>query len=104
LNWLVVVFLRFCIVAEYGITYLGFMVRAWPIRRGVLGLIVKAPVDPRNHVADLEARILDPDRHPVLRPRASEGQQVAARLQHPQALVPDFHAGHVVVSPLTHKA
>jgi hypothetical protein len=104
LNWLVVVFLRFCIVAEYGITYLGFMVRAWPIRRGVLGLIVKAPVDPRNHVADLEPGILDSHRHSVLRARASKGQQVAARLQHSQALGPDLNAGHVVVPPLTHKA
>lgn len=40
LNRLVAVFLCLCIVAEYGIAYLGSMVRARAIGRDVLGLIV----------------------------------------------------------------
>jgi hypothetical protein len=40
LNRLVAVFLGLYIVAEYGIAYLGSMVRARAIRRCVLGLIV----------------------------------------------------------------
>lgn len=40
LNRLVAVFLCLCIVAEYGITCLGPMVRARAIRGCVLGLIV----------------------------------------------------------------
>ncbi len=103
MNRLVAVFLGLYIVAEYGITYLGFMVRAWSIRRGVLGLIVQAPVDPRNHVPNLKTRILNPHRHPVLCARASKRQQMPAGLQHPQALGPDRHAGHVVVPALPHE-
>jgi hypothetical protein len=61
-------------------------------------------VDPGDHVADLKARILNPHRHPVLCPGASEGQQVAARLKHPQALSPNVFAGNVVVPLLAHKA
>jgi len=60
-------------------------------------------VDPGDHVADLKARVLNVHRHAVLRPGASEGQQVPARLEHPQALGPDINAGHVVVPCLAHE-
>ncbi|MNV09509.1 hypothetical protein D3C71_1000030 [compost metagenome] len=46
----------------------------------VVRLRKTAAVDPRDHVADLEASILDAHGHAVLRAGACEGQQMSTRL------------------------
>ena len=79
------------------------MVRPGSVRGDELGLFVQAPIDPGDHVPDLKTGVLDPNRHPMLRPRPGEGQQMAARLQHAQALGPHLHAWHVVVPALAHE-
>ena len=63
-----------------------------------------ARVNPGDHVADFKPGVFDPHGHPVLGARASERQQVAARLEHSQALCPDFNAGHIAVPLMTHKS
>lgn len=103
-NRLVGVFAMRCIVAQYAITYLGLMVRHDAELGGDFRGLVQAPVHPRDHVADLEARILDPNRHAVLRPGAREREQVPTWLQHAQTLGPYLHARHVVVPSFPHEA
>jgi hypothetical protein len=82
---------------------LGSIVRHPPIFSEDFGIFAQAPVHPGDHVADLEARVLDPHGHAVLRPGASERQQVPAWLQHPQAFAPNVNARYIVVPAFTHE-
>lgn len=100
---LVGVFAMLNIVTEYAITYFCFMVWHDAFFCSYLCSLVKAPINPRDHVPNLKPRVLDANRHPVLRPRAGKRQQMPAGLQHPQALAPDRLAGHVVVPALFHE-
>ena len=65
---LVGVFAMLDIIAQYAITYLGFMVRHDAKLGGDFRALVQAPVHPGNHVPYLEPGILDGASHPVLRP------------------------------------
>jgi hypothetical protein len=60
-------------------------------------------IHPSNHIPNLETCILNPHRHPVLRPSASEGQQVPTGLQDTKHLLPYLDAGDVVIPPLAHE-
>lgn len=100
---LVCVFAMLCIIAQYAITYLGFMVRHHATFCSDFRCFIQAPVDPSDHVADFKPGILDAHGHAVLGAGARKRQQVTARLEHAQALRPNFHAGHVVVPFFTHE-
>jgi hypothetical protein len=100
---LVCVFAMLCIIAQYAITYLGFMVRHHANFCSDFRCFIQAPVDPSDHVAYFKPGILDAHSHAMLRARASEGQQVAARLQDAQALSPDFCCRYIVVPLLAHE-
>jgi len=103
-DWLICVFAMRCIVAQYAITYLGLMVRHDAKLGGDFRGLVQAPVHPSDHVADLKTGILDAHCHAVLCAGAGERQQVAARLEHAQALGPHLDARHVVVPAFAHEA
>ena len=62
-----------------------------------------AGVTPKNQVTYLKACILNAYRHSVLCARACEGQQVPPRLEHAQALGPNFRAGYVIVPFFAHE-
>ena len=71
---LIGVFAMLNIVAQYAITYFGFMVRHDAFLGGDLGGRIETPVNPHDLVADLEPRVFDRAHHPVLRAGAAEGQ------------------------------
>jgi len=67
------------------------------------GIFAQAPVNPGDHVPDLEPGVLDAHGHAVLGARAGEGQQMPAGLEHAQALGPDVGARDVAVPALAHE-
>ena len=100
---LIGVFAMLNIVAQYAITYFGFMVRHDAFLGGDLGGRIETPIHPGDHVADLEPCILDPHGHAVLRASSRKRQQVPAGLEYAQALGPYLDARHVVVPALAHE-
>jgi len=65
-NRLIAVFAVTWIVAQYAITYLGFMVRHYAMLCGDFGCIIEAAIHPRDHVPNFKPGILDAHGHPVL--------------------------------------
>ena len=70
---LICVFAMLNIVAQYAITYFGFMVRHDAFLGGDLGGRIETPIHPGQHVAYLKTRVLNANSHAVLCAGSGEG-------------------------------
>ena len=71
--------------------------------REVLRLGESLTVQPAESIPDFPTGILDVTRQPVEGLGAAEGQQVCTRFAHPQHLLPDLDAGHVLIPVVAHE-
>lgn len=79
------------VIAECATTCNGVTVRFPLAIDEQLGVLREAPVEPLHLVTNLKARVFDSARHAVIRPCASEREEVAAGFQHAQNCAPHVH-------------